>query len=231
MRDWGAVVEQRLAGLVMEPEERTEVIAELAAHLEDICEEMLRQGMKEEEAVRRTLSRAGDWRDLQRKILAAKRREQPMKKRVWQLWIPGFLTLILSTFFLMTLQQYGLQPHIVRSGSNTVLLYPPWLAALPFFGALGAYVSSRASGSRRTAIFVSVFPTIALTGAFLFMFPFGLTIQLIMGRPVDFSRVATVLLKDGISWILVPGAALLGGGLLAHLLLSTRSSSRDTAIG
>ncbi len=231
MRDWKALVEQRLAGLVLEPEERTEVIAEVAAHLEDICEEMLRQGVTEEVAMRHALSQAGDWQDLQRKILAAKRREQPMKKRVWQLWIPGFLTLILSTFFLITLQQYGLQPRIVRSGSNTVLLYLPWLLSLPFFGALGAYVSSRAGGSRGTVLFVSVFPAIALTGAFLFMFPFGLTIQLIMGRPIDFSRVASVLLKDGISWILVPGAALLGGGLLAHLLLSTRSSSRDTAIG
>jgi hypothetical protein len=154
-----------------------------------------------------------------------------MKKRVWQLWIPGFLTLILSTFFLMALQQYGLQPRIVRSGSNTVLLYLPWLAALPFFGALGAYISSRAGGSRGTLLFVSVFPALALTGAFLFMFPFGLTIQLIMGRPIDFSPVATVLLKDGISWIAVPGAALLGGGLLVRLLLSTRSSSRDMAIG
>jgi hypothetical protein len=63
------------------------------------------------------------------------------------------------------------------------------------------------------------------------MFPFSLAIELIAGRPVDFSRVATVLLKDGIGWLLVPGIALLAGGLLAHLLLSTRSSSQSTAIG
>jgi hypothetical protein len=98
MRDWEALVKQRLVSLALESEERAEVIAEVAAHLEDTCEEMLRQGMTEEEAVGRALSQVGDWKDLQRKILAAKRREQPMKKRVWQLWIPGFLTLILSTF-------------------------------------------------------------------------------------------------------------------------------------
>jgi hypothetical protein len=231
MRDWGALVEQRLADLVLEPEERTEVIAEVAAHLEDICEEMLKQGVTEEEAVRRTLSQAGDWQDLQRKILAAKRREQPMKKRVWQLWIPGILTLILSSFFLMTLQQYGLQPRIVRIGSNTVLLYLPWLLSLPFFGALGAYISSRAGGSRGMVILASVFPPLALTGAFLLMFPISLTAEGITGRHSDFSVVATTLLKDGIGWLLVPGAALLVGGSLAHLLLSTRSSSRYTANG
>ena len=230
MRDWGALVEQRLAGLVLEPEEKAEVIAEVAAHLEEICEEMLRQGMTEEEAVRRALSQAGDWQDLRRKILTAKRGEQVMEKRVRQLWVPGFLTLILSMLFLTALQKFGLRPRIVWSGSNSVLLYMPWLLSLPFFGALGASVSSRAGGSRRTALFVSVFPALALAFAFLFMFPFSATIELITGRPVDFSRVAIVLLRDGIGWILVPGVALLAGGLLAHAFFSARPSSRSTAI-
>src|SRR5271169_2839813 len=225
MRDWKALVEQRLAGLALEPEERTEVIAEVAAHLEDTCEEMLRQGVTEEEAVRQALSRVGNWQDLQRKILAAKRRGQVMQKRVRQLWIPGFLSLILCLLFQAALQRLGLQPRIVWNGSSSPILYMPWLAALPFIGALAAYVSSRAGGSRETVLFVSVFPALALTFAFLFMFPFSLTIELIAGRPVDFSRVATVLLKDGIGWLLVPGTALLGGGFFAHLLLSTRPSS------
>jgi len=80
-------------------------------------------------------------------------------------------------------------------------------------------------------LFVSVFPVLALTGAFLLMFPIGLAIEGITGSQGDFSIVAASLLRDGIGWILVPGAALLGGGLLAHLLFSTRSSSRDTVIG
>ena len=231
MRNWEALVRQRLTGLALEPGEATEVIAEVAAHLEDTCEEMLRQGLTEDEAVRRALSQVGDWKDLRRKILAAKRREQVMEKRVRQVWIPGFLTLILSMLFLTVLYRLGLRARLVWSGPNGILLYTPWLAGLPFFGALGAYISSRAGGSRATVLFVSVFPAIALTFAFLFMFPFSLTIELIMGRPVDFSSVATVLLKDGIGWLLIPGAALLVGGLLAQALLSIRSSLRSTAIG
>jgi hypothetical protein len=230
MRDWKALVEQRLAGLTLEPEERAEVIAEVAAYLEDTCEEMLKQGMTEEEAVGRALAQAGDWRVLRRKILAAKRKEQIMQKRLRQLWIPGFLSLILCLLFQAALQRLGLQPRIVWSGSSSPILYTPWLAALPFIGALAAYVSSRAGGSRATVLFVSVFPALALTFAFPFVFPFSLIIELIAGRPVDFSRVATVLLKDGIGWILVPGIALLLGGLLAHLLLSARYSSRHPAI-
>jgi hypothetical protein len=230
MPDWEALVERRLAGLALEPEERTEVIAEVAAHLEDTCEEMLRQGMTEEEAVGRSLSQAGNWKDLQRKILTA-RRGQVMEKRVRQVWIPGFLTLILSMLFLAVVQRFGLRARLFWSGPNAILLYTPWLAGLPFFGALGAYISSRAGGSRATVLFVSVFPALAFTCAFLLMFPIGLAIQGITASQGDFSIVAAVLLKDGIGWILVPGAALLGGGLLAHLLFSTQPSSRDTAIG
>jgi hypothetical protein len=229
VRDWRALVEQRLADLALEPDERAEVIAEVAAHLEDVCEEMLRQGVAEEEAVRRTLSQAGNWRSLQHKIVSAKRREEVMKKRVRQLWIPGFLTLILSMLFLTVLYRLGLRARL-WSGPNAILLYTPWLAGLPSIGALGAYVSARAGGSRGTVLLASVFPALALTFAFLFMFPFSLTIELIAGRPVDFSSVATVLLKDGIGWLVVPGAALFAGGLLAHVLVSTRASSRNTVI-
>jgi hypothetical protein len=231
MRDWRGFVEERLAGLALEPEEKTEVIAEVAAHLEDTCGEMLRQGMTEEEAMRRALSQAGNWRSLRRGVFVEKRREQVMQKRLRQLWIPGFLSLILCLLFQAALQRLGWQPRIVWSGPSSPILYMPWLVALPFIGALAAYISSRAGGSRGTVLFVSVFPAIALTFAFLFMFPFSMAIELIAGRPVDFSRVATVLLKDGIGWLLVPGAALLLGGLLAHLLLSARSSSRHAAIG
>jgi hypothetical protein len=103
--------------------------------------------------------------------------------------------------------------------------------SLPIFGALSGFVSSRAGGSRRTALLASVFPSIALTAAFLLMFPIGLTIQGITGRKVDFSQVANVILRDGIGWIVLPAAALLVGGLLVHALMSTRPSPRSMAIG
>jgi hypothetical protein len=230
MRDWEALVQERLAGLALEPQERAAVIAGVAAHLEDICEEMLRLGLTEEVAVRRALSRVGDWRSLQRQILAEKRKGHLMEKRIRQLWIPGFLMLIFSMLLLTVFLKLGLQPRIVWSGPGVVLLYTPWLLSLPVLGALGAYVSSRAGGSQRTVLLASVFPALALSFAFLVMSPIGLAIEAITGSSNDFGIVAASLLKDGIGWILVPGAALLLGGLLAHLLLSSRSSSRHTAL-
>lgn len=37
MRDWEELVDRQLADLALEPAERAEVIAELAAHLEEIA--------------------------------------------------------------------------------------------------------------------------------------------------------------------------------------------------
>jgi hypothetical protein len=154
-----------------------------------------------------------------------------MQKRVHQLWFPGLLTMTLSTIFLITLQKLGFQPRNVGGGPDGILFYPPWLAGLPFLGALGAYLSARRGGLLGTALLASAFPALALTGAFLSMFPIGFVIERIIGSPNKFGMLATELLRDGIDWILVPGVALLAGGFLAHLVFNRRSSSKQTVIG
>ena len=229
MPDWKALVQSQLAGLALEPEENDQVIAELAAHLDESCEALQTEGLPEREAVLRTLAQVPDWQDLGHTIACAKKGENLMEKRVRQLWIPGFLALILSTLFLMAFRKLGFHPRILWNGQSTILLYVPWLLSLPFLGALGAYASSRAGGSRRTMLLASVFPALALTAAFLLMFPIGLAIERITGNQVNFSIVATALLRDGIGWILIPGAALFAGGLPVRLLLSRRLGSRRIA--
>jgi hypothetical protein len=231
MRDWEALVEGHLGGLALEPGDSADVVAEIAAHLEESYEALIKENVPEQVAFRRALSQVTNWRDLQRRIFIAKRSAHRMQKRVNQLWIPGFLALILSMVFLMMLQKFGFRPRIVKSGPDAILFYVQWLLSLPLFGALGAYLSSRAGGSRGTALLVSVFPVLALTAAFLLMFPIGLIIERATGNHMDFSFVAAALLRDGIGWLLVPGVALLAGGLLVQLLFSRRSTSQVAAIG
>jgi hypothetical protein len=218
MLNWQELVRQRLSGLNLDAAERDEVQVELAAHLEESYEAFCAEGLPQQDAMQRTLAQVADWQDLQRKILITRRREEPMQKRLQQLWIPGFLILMLSMIFLTTVEKFGFQPRLVGSGPNAVFLYAPWLAALPFFGALGAYLSARGGGMRGTVLIASVFPVFALTGAFLAMFPIGLVIERVTGRSVEFSIVASTLLRDGAGWILVPGVALLLGGFLVYLL-------------
>ena len=226
MADWQKLVSQRLSGLALESAEKDEVHAELAAYLEDFYESLRTRGLSEQAALQQTLAQVANWPDLRRKILIAKNGRDFMKKRLHQLWIPGFLTFILSTVFLMTLQKQDFQPRIVFW---SVLFYAPWLMSLPVCGAIGAYLSSRAGGSRGTVLLASVFSVLALAAAFLLLFPIDLFVERIIGTQVDFSIVASALLREGIGWILVPGAALLVGGLLVQFLLSRRLTSRSVA--
>ena len=230
MADWRKLVRQRLDGLALDRAERDAVHSELAGHLEESYESLRTKGLPEKEAMRRALAQIPDWTDLQRKIFVAKTRGDLMQKRVRQLWVPGFLVLILSMLFLTALQKLGLPPRIVWSGPTAILLYVPWLLSLPFIGALGSFVSYRAGGSRGTVLLASVFPALALATAFLLMSPIGMALERLTGSDRDFVFVATALLKDGIGWLLIPAAALFVGGLIAHILLSVRSSPQNAAI-
>lgn len=231
MPDWHAIVRRRLSGLALDAAEKNEVHAELAAHLEESYESFRTEGLTDCAARQQALAQVSDWKSLQREVTFAKRGVFFMQKRLQQLWIPGFLTLILSTFSLMAVQTAGFQSPILWNGRAPILVYVPWLVTLPFIGALGAYVSSRAGGSRGTVLLASVFPVLALTGAFLLMFPIDVIVKWIMGIEVDFGIVATAILRDGIGWLLLPGAALLAGGLPVGFLFRRRSSSQDAPIG
>ena len=185
------------------------------------------RGHNEEDAVRRTLAQAGNWQTLQRNILIAKRGGPLMGTRMRQLWAPGLLAMALSTVFLIILQKSGFQPRIASGGA--IFLNVPWLATLPFFGALAACLSSRAGASQRTVLLASAFPALAFALALFLMFPIGAVVEGLTGRHVDFSSVATLLLKDGLAWIVVPGTALLAGGLLARLLFCRPAPSQVSA--
>jgi hypothetical protein len=155
MPDWHELVRRRLSGLVLDDREKDEVQVELAAHLAETCEEMRRQGMTEEEAERRTISQVEDWQELRQRIQTARTKENAMTNRVKQFWLPSLLTLLLSMGLLTLIQVFGPNPWLVARKSGWTLVAPvaviyiPWLLSLPLIGAMGAYLSNRAGGSRR----------------------------------------------------------------------------------
>ncbi len=232
MPDWQKLIDDCLGGLALEAQEKSEVRAELAAHLDDSFNAFCSQGLPENEAAHRTVQQIGDWQELRRNIFAAKRKERPMHKRLRQLWIPGFLTFILSTTSLAIVQKLGLWPLVSswNGTSNTVLFCVPWLLSLPCLGALGAYFSVRAGAARPTVLLASGFPVLALAAAFILMFPIDMIVEPIVGNHADFGIVATAILKDGTSWLLVPGAALLVGGLLVSILFGRRTPWQNRAL-
>jgi len=230
MADWEEIVRRELAGLALGPEERREVVAELAAHLEETCEAMLRRGVSEDEALRRTLWQAGDWRHLRKRIQAARSKEGSMTDRVRQWWLPGFVALFLSMMLLMANEFMGIKPLIVSAHGSQLsapvaVIYVPWLLLLVPIGAMAAYLAGQAGGSQRAMFVSTVFPVLPHLGFFLIVFP----VVLILDDHVAHNIMTSALFMSLAAWVLLPGVALLAGGLPTQLLVSRRQGPRRIA--
>jgi hypothetical protein len=231
MRNWDALVEQHLTGLTLEPSERAEVIAELAAHLEESYEELRRQGMTEEEAARRALSQVEDWQKLSTLIQVARKKENPMTDRVKQFWLPSLLTMFLSMGLLMLIQLLGPSPLKIAMKSGwsliapTAVIYLPWLFSLPVIGAMGAYLSSRAGGSKRAMLSSIIVPVVPYAVFFFLALP----AMAIFNDRLRHNIMFIALFVGLLAWVLAPAAALLTGGVLVQHLLSRRLEPRRVA--
>ena len=149
-----------------------------------------------------------------------------MKNRLQQIWFPGLLIFALFTIFLILIQQLPFQAHLVARNVG----YLPWLLPLPFLGALAAYLSSRAGGSRNAMLLASLFPALGLGFAFLFMFPARFFLERLFGWHVSFRAVAGDFLGSPLLSLLVPAIALLAGALPLQFLLSRRPPRSAKAI-
>jgi hypothetical protein len=228
MPDWQKLVRQRLCDLALDAGEKDGVHAELAAHLEESYEASLKQGVPEQVAVHRALSQVTNWQDLRRRIqIARTMKENIMNDRVRQLWLPGFLTFLLSTSLLALNQIFGPKPWALMKVGQLpmVLFFIPWLLSLPIVGALGASLSLRAGGSRSTVFSSIVFPVLPFLASIMVALP----VSLIFDRFIGHNTAPMALLMALPGWVLAPGVALLAGGLVAQFLLSRRLHSRRIA--
>jgi len=230
MPDWNAFVRERLAGSSLEAEELREVIAELGGHLEETYEQQRRQGLSEEAAVERALSQVKNWRCLRRNIQIARSKESVMTNRVRQWWLPGFVALFLSVMLLMANEfiglRFGIEPLIVSAHGSQMsapvaVIYVPWLLLLIPIGALGAYLAGRAGGSRRAIFLSTVFPVLPHLAFFIVVFP----VALILDDHIAHNVMPSALLLGLAAWVLLPGIALLAGGLPTQFFASRRATS------
>jgi len=226
MRDWREFVQSKLAELALPPGTKTDVVDELAAHLEETYAELRKQGMTEEAAAQLALLQVKDWHKLQRKIQNARIKENIMTNRVKQFWLPSLLTLLLSMVLLMLIQLFGPNPWTPATGGRLrmmpmAVVYVSWLLTLPLIGAMGAYLSIRAGGSPRavfSSIMFPVFPYLAFV-------VIGLPLALILDDHVAHNITIPAFFVGLSAWVIFPAVALLVGGLPAQIFVSRRLSS------
>ena len=220
MPDWQELVRQRLSGLALDPAERDEVHAELAAHLEEAYESMLTDGINNSKAAigRLTLPRIGKF--CSGKSPSSQRRGHH-ENRVTQLWLPGLATFLLSQGILAVLQIWGPQAWILakEGGLSIAVLYFWWLMLLPLVGASGAYLSWRAGGSQRAILLSMVFPVLPLLASILVVLP----VSLVLDRFIAHNIAPMSLVFALFGWVLAPAATLLAGGSITQHFLSRRS--------
>jgi len=227
MPDWQELVRQRLSGLALDSAETEEVHAELAAHLEESYESLRTKGLPEQAAMQQTLAQVADWQDLRRRIQTARAKENIMNDRVRQIWLPGFVTLVLTTCVLSLNEIFGPKPWILARDGNlpVAVVYIPWLVVLPLVGAMGAYLSWRAGGTKRAILSSIIFPVLPFLASILVALPVSLLFDHFIAHNI--APMSLFLSLPG--WVLAPAVALLAGGLPAQFFLSRRLHSRRIA--
>ena len=130
-----------------------------------------------------------------------------MNNRTKSLWLPALMTLLGASTSLALFQYLGARPHLVWVGNAALTFYWAWLATLPIFGAMGAYLSRRAQSSAWARLAAGVAPALVMLIVMCLILPWGLAIDGIhFFRLVSFGLGLT-------NWVAIPSVALLVGAV------------------
>jgi hypothetical protein len=214
MPDWRRLVSRRLRRLDVPPERRDEIAREMAGFLEDLYAERLRVGDTPRNARRAALAGAGRWPDV---VRALEREEGAMRHRLKALWLPSLGLSLAAMGLLLAVARFGAGVQIVwHPPQPPVILYWPWLMALPLLGAAGTGWSRRMGGSRGERTLVTLFPALVLLALLL------VGLAALLRQELSAGEKLLVLWISVLNWAVLPAAALLLGTLASS---STRSAT------
>jgi hypothetical protein len=133
MPDWKRLVEERLASLNLPPGDKEEVIAELAAHLEDSAAADPEEGGTGNRALTQV-----PWHKVLRVIERTKHEERSMNHRTKTIWLPVIATLFATGVILLLLNRAAVLQHLI------------WIACMAMFLCAAASEANRLSPRTRT---------------------------------------------------------------------------------
>jgi hypothetical protein len=138
-------------------------------------------------------------------------KEDAMNMRVRQLWAPVLFTGLISVavqFVALRVPQLPPWVFFTRNGV-AIVLAPLWMLALPFIGALGAWLSLRAGGNTGDRLLTAL-GSAWLNGGILTL---GVPLSMIIERHFSLSIKLTAYIVYMIAWCLVPALFLALGAL------------------
>jgi hypothetical protein len=162
---------------------------------------------------------------LQRKIQIVRTKENTMNPRTARFWLPSLVTLMVSMLLLPLLERLGIKPQFLSlrhpgsdHGTYLFTMYTVWLMMLPLVGALGAYLSKRAGGTRQAMMLSALFPAMVFFAVLLVVIAFGTFLEHGLQAGAgdlfdDFISEPFGRLGVLVCWGLVPGVFLLMGVL------------------
>ncbi|HTW56822.1 MAG TPA: hypothetical protein VMD99_01690 [Terriglobales bacterium] len=173
MPDWKTMVRDRMTPPNSPRNVSEDVIAELAAHLEEIYEQARSSGCTETAAIEVALQEVKNWNVLAEDIHRARLKEENMNLRTRSLWLPALASLFASSLFLFVLTEISRQPRLlVRLNSGAAeWLYALWIIGQIAFGALGAFLSRRVGGSRVARVVAATFPALVMLASCAIVIP------------------------------------------------------------
>jgi hypothetical protein len=203
MPDWKKLVRERIGSLLPPHCQNEDVIAEVAAYLEEVYESARARGLDDSAAAEDALREVQDWSALAREIRRTKSEEVDMNRRTRALWLPGTATLFRASLLLVAVQLAGFQPHFIRVAGISVDW--PWMTGLPLFGAIGAYLSRRAEGAAHARLVAALFPALIMLVVICLVVPYGLMLS-----GISFFRIVHCG-HDFANGVVMPAVALLAG--------------------
>jgi len=134
-----------------------------------------------------------------------------MNTRARRLWAPVLFTFLISALVqavALRVPQSPLWVLFTRNGVSIVLA-PLWMLALPFIGALGAWLSLRAGGNTRDRLLAALGPAWLMGG----ITTLGVPLSMVIERHFSLSIKLTAYIVYMIAWCLVPAVLLALGAL------------------
>ena len=170
MRDWERFVDERLARTSLPRETRDEIVAEIAAHLEEHEHELRTAGVPDPRI--ETMSQVADWRAFGRSIHRAKEGYVSIIRKLVipgvVAWLMGLGALKLLVMLLVAPEACGPDTTCIRVTADGPV-YLPWLLTLPFAGALSAILARGAGARPAQRLFVALVPALYLSSETLVM--------------------------------------------------------------